>query len=100
MSLLGSQDDDPLLQGDPLAPASDEETAGQGTPSADEESNAENAEPEEDRMLVYSRDEAREGTFPQLNRCLQEDWRLTRIQFQEDGALAFHLRRDPNINII
>lgn len=106
MSLFGSRDDDPLLQGDPLAPASNEEDAGQGTPSADEEpptpsaTDVENAGPDEDRMLVYSRDEATEGAFPDLNRCLQGDWRLTRVELQEEGTLAFHLRRESDADVI
>jgi len=106
MSLFGSRDDDPLLQGDPLAPVSDEEAAGEGTPSADEEppvpsaTDMGNAGPDDDRMLVYSRDEATEGAFSDLNRCLREDWRLTRVELQEDGALAFHLRREPDADVI
>jgi hypothetical protein len=106
MSLFGSRDDDPLLQNDPLGPETDDgEARPEASPTEDERRSARpgdgtDAAPAQDRTLVYSREEAKEGTFAELNRALEQNWRLTQVQLREDGSLAFQLRRESDADII
>jgi len=97
MGLFGSRDDDPLLQDDPFAPSSSD------PPSRDDEASTDpgrtspqrHEEPEQasTRTIEYTQEEVTEGALDDLNQALVQDWRLTRIQMQEDGQFVFRLQR-------
>ena len=123
MSVFGSRKDDPLLQNDPFAPASEEEE-----PDTDDSSKDEDASPSNDhdsfgvfgptgesggappfsvkeegssRVIVCSKKEVINGRLTALNAAFNDGWRLERIEWRQEEpteneaapALAFVLLR-------
>jgi len=104
MSVFGSRKDDPLLQNDPLAPGSDEDSGeddpDQHASSTEEDSvfrrttsdgdGAENSHfrfdgSEDTRVLVRSATEVVDGRLTVLNAAFDEGWRLERIEIEENA---------------
>lgn len=111
MSVFGSRDDDPLLQGDPLAPSSSEKDAEDthqddtGTPldETDDPDRSLNGtsvfDDSDEYRVVRSVDEAASGQLDELNASLEGDWRLDRVELEmalSSRFLTFVLHRaDP-----
>jgi hypothetical protein len=123
MSIFGSRDDDPLLQGDPFAPSDEDEPHDAASPSDDDPAqktrdpagSTDDVPPpgasvfgpsdEDTQVLVHLVEEAADGRLGRLNAALDAGWRLRRVELRDDPpgdptrstadarALAFVLRR-------
>jgi hypothetical protein len=119
MSIFGSREEDPLLQDDPLAPSSEDESAPEDEPPAGDDpapASAEDAEeapteepPDESeghfaldgegttRTLVRSVGEAEHGNLTVLNAAFDQGWRVDCVVYQEESDdLLFQLRREES----
>jgi len=108
MSVFGSRDDDPLLQGDPFAPSSSEDDLEDTDPDdtvdalddadgPDRPLNGTSVFDDSDEYrVVRSVDEAANGHLDELNASLEGDWQLDRVELEmalSSRFLTFVLHR-------
>lgn len=103
MSVFGSRDEDPLLQGDPFAPPSTDTSDSSNPTVSPEERDASDTDPPDDHSVfedadrhrfVCSKADAAEGHLDELNASLKQGWVLDHIEFRStSSSLVFVLRR-------
>ena len=99
MSVFGSREEDPLLREDLFAPNSAAHNPSETGEHSETDRNdgathrREGEHSGDTRQIVCARQDAADGRIDHLNRALNSNWELTRIQVVDDDQIVFTLRR-------